>query len=191
MCFLLQVGFPWHLPPSTAAHLQALLGIVPGPGPLRVPSPWSLLVYIFSFKISLSFLCCHSVNMNLSKLWKIVENGRTWRTTVYVVEKSQTRLSNWTTTRSSFRTPRGRIFLLFLYLLFKTMLPTLVFLGFPCGSAGKESACSVGDLGLIPRLGRSPGEGKGYPLQYSGLENSMNCIVHGVSKSQTRLSNFH
>ena len=63
--------------------------------------------------------------------------------------------------------------------------------GFPCGSAGKESACSVGDLGLIPRLGRSPGEGKGYPLQYSGLENSMNCIVHGVSKSQTRLSNFH
>ena len=45
-------------------------------------------------------------------------------------------------------------------------------LGFPCGSAGKESACNVGDLGLIPGLGRSPGEGKGYPLQYSGLENS-------------------
>ena len=44
--------------------------------------------------------------------------------------------------------------------------------GFPCGSAGKESACNVGDLGLIPGLGRSPGEGKGYPLQYSGLENS-------------------
>ena len=47
------------------------------------------------------------------------------------------------------------------------------FLGFPCGSAGKESACSVGDLGSIPGLGRSLGEGKGYPLQYSGLENSM------------------
>jgi len=46
-------------------------------------------------------------------------------------------------------------------------------LGFPCGSAGKESACNVGDLGSIPGLGRSPGEGKGYPLQYSGLENSM------------------
>ena len=45
--------------------------------------------------------------------------------------------------------------------------------GFPCGSAGKESACSVGDLGLIPGLGGSPGERKGYPLQYSGLENSM------------------
>ena len=45
--------------------------------------------------------------------------------------------------------------------------------GFPCGSAGKESACTAGDLGLIPGLGRSPGEGKGYPLHYSGLENSM------------------
>ena len=48
-------------------------------------------------------------------------------------------------------------------------LPTPVFLGFPCGSAGKESTCSVEDLDLIPELGRSPGEGKGYPLQYSGL----------------------
>ena len=49
-------------------------------------------------------------------------------------------------------------------------------LGLPCGSAGKESACNVGDLGLIPELGRSPGEGKGYPLQYSGLENFTDCI---------------
>ena len=56
---------------------------------------------------------------------------------------------------------------------------------FPCGSAGKESACNVGDLVSIPGLGRSPGEGKGYPLQYSGLENSMDCIVHGGAKSQT------
>ena len=64
-------------------------------------------------------------------------------------------------------------------------------LGFLGGSAGKESTCSVGDLGLIPELGRSPGEGKGYPLQYSGLENSMDSIVHGVAKSQTRLSDFH
>ena len=63
--------------------------------------------------------------------------------------------------------------------------------GFPCGSAGKESACNAGDLGLISGLGRSAGEGKGYPLQYSGLENSMDCIVHRVIKSQTRLSNFH
>ena len=57
--------------------------------------------------------------------------------------------------------------------------------GFPCGSAGKESACNAGDLGSISGLGRSPGEGKGYPLQYSGLENSMDCIVHGVAKSRT------
>ena len=52
-------------------------------------------------------------------------------------------------------------------------LPTAVFLGFPCGSADKESTCHAGDLGLIPGLGRSPGEGKGYPLQCSDLENSM------------------
>jgi len=63
--------------------------------------------------------------------------------------------------------------------------------GFPCGSAGKESASDAGDLGLIHGLGRFPGEGKGYPLQYSGLENSMNYIVHGVTKSWTRLSNFY
>ena len=50
-------------------------------------------------------------------------------------------------------------------------------MGFLCGSAGKESACNTGDLGLFPGLGTSPGEGKGYPLQYSGLENSMNCIL--------------
>ena len=70
-------------------------------------------------------------------------------------------------------------------------LPTPVLLGFSCGSAGKESACSAGDLGLIPGLGRSPGEGKGFPLQYSGLENSTDCIVHGVAKSQTQLSDSH
>ena len=64
-------------------------------------------------------------------------------------------------------------------------LPIPVFLGFSCGSAGKESACNAGDLGLIPGLGRSPGEGKGYLLQYSGLENSMDYIVHGVTKSGT------
>ena len=63
--------------------------------------------------------------------------------------------------------------------------------GFPCGSAGKESTCNAGDLGLIPGLGRSSGEGKGYPLQYSGLENSTDCIVHGVAKCGTRLSDFH
>ena len=57
---------------------------------------------------------------------------------------------------------------------------------FPGGSDGKASACNVGDLGLIPGLGRSPGGGKGYPLWYSGLENSMNCIVRGgLKESET------
>ena len=65
-------------------------------------------------------------------------------------------------------------------------------LGLPwCGSADKESACSVGDLGLIPGLRRSPGEGNSYSLQYSGLENPMNCIAHAVAKSRTQLSDFH
>ena len=63
--------------------------------------------------------------------------------------------------------------------------------GFPGSSAGKESACSARDLGSIPGLGRSPGEGTGYTLQYSGLENPMDCIVHGVTKSWIQLSDFH
>ena len=63
-------------------------------------------------------------------------------------------------------------------------------MGFSDSSVGKESACNVGDLGLIPGLVRSPEEGKGYPFQYSGLENPMDYVVHGVEKSQTRLSDF-
>ena len=59
-----------------------------------------------------------------------------------------------------------------------------MYLDFPCGSASKESTCNVGDLGSIPGLGKSPGEGKGYPLQYSGLENSMDYTVRGVTKNQ-------
>ena len=65
-----------------------------------------------------------------------------------------------------------------------------MFLGFPGGSAGKDSACNVGYPGSIPGLRRSPEEGKGYPLQYSGLENAMDCIVHGVAKSWTRQSDL-
>ena len=69
-------------------------------------------------------------------------------------------------------------------------------MGFPGGSDGTEPTCNMGDLGLIPGLGQSPGEGNGYPLQYSGLENSMDkgawrAIVHGVTKSWTLLSKFH
>ena len=71
-----------------------------------------------------------------------------------------------------------------------------IFMGFPGGSDGKESAQNAGDLGLIPELGRSPGEGNGYPFQYSYLENSMDkqawqAIVHVVAKSWTRLSDSY
>ena len=64
-------------------------------------------------------------------------------------------------------------------------------MGFPRGSAGKESACNAGDLDSIPGLGRFPREWNSSPLQYSDLENPMDYIVHGVAKSQTRLSDFH
>ena len=64
-------------------------------------------------------------------------------------------------------------------------------LGFPHSLVGKESTCNAGDLVLVPGLGRSPGDGKGYPLWYSGQENSMDCIVPGVAKSGTQLSDFH
>ena len=67
----------------------------------------------------------------------------------------------------------------------------MLLLYLPFWLAGKESVCNVIDMSSVPGLGRSPGEGNGYPLQYSGLENSMDCIVHGVTKSQTQLSNFH
>ena len=75
-------------------------------------------------------------------------------------------------------------------------LPTPVFSGFLGGSDSKESACNVGDLGSIPGHGSSPGEGNSYPLQYSGLENSMDrgawqVTVHRVTKNRTQLSNFH
>ena len=63
--------------------------------------------------------------------------------------------------------------------------------GFPDSSVGKESTCSVGDLGSMPGLERSPGEGNSYPLQYFGLENSTGCINHRVEKSRTRLSDFY
>ena len=60
-----------------------------------------------------------------------------------------------------------------------------------CGSADEESPCNVGDLVSVPELGRYLGEGKGYPLQYFGPENSVDCIVHVVTKSRTQLSDFH
>ena len=65
------------------------------------------------------------------------------------------------------------------------------FIGFPGGSDGKESACKAGDMGSIPGSEKSPGEWNGYPLQYSGQKKSMDCIVHGVTKTRTQLSYFH
>ena len=81
------------------------------------------------------------------------------------------------------RTETLGLLLLFHYYNFIFSSPCLPFKLISGGSAGKESLCNVGDLGLIPGLGRSPGEGSSYPLQYSDLENSMDYIVHGVAKS--------
>ena len=67
----------------------------------------------------------------------------------------------------------------------------MVAVGFLGGSDGKDSACNAGDLGSIPGLGISLGEGISHPLQYSFLENSMDCIAHGFPKSETQLSDFH
>ena len=72
---------------------------------------------------------------------------------------------------------------LYMFLYSYHFISVLLAHGLPCGSAEKEFACNVGDLGSIHGLGRSPGEGKGYPLQYSGLKNSMDYIVHGVTES--------
>ena len=91
----------------------------------------------------------------------------------------------------SFWLIENNLFILHLHSCGGLTVPEGVILGFPAGSAGKESACNVGDLGLIPGLGRSPGEENGYPLQYSDLENLMNCVVHRVAKSRTQLSDFH
>ena len=109
-----------------------------------------------------------SMDMDLSKLWEVVEDRETWRAAVPGDTKSWT----WT----------GHL--------------ALNTKGIPGDSDGKESAFKVGDLGLIPGLRRSPGEGNGYQLQYSFLENSVDggawwATVHRVTKSLTWLSEFH
>ena len=122
--------------------------------------------------------------------WRIPWAEEPWATVHRVAESDITEGTNSFTLRNSPRIKRDNtdkgvdssrsITILNIYVLHSTS-----------GSAGKESTCNVGDLDSIPGLGRSPGEGKGYSLQYSGLENSMDCIVHGVAKSHTQLSNFH
>ena len=101
-----------------------------------------------------------------------------WQVTVHGVTESQTGLSNY------------------YYAIRITRLPCVIFVYFPGGSDGKESACNAGDPGSIPGLGRSHGEGNGNPPQYSCLENSMDrgvwrVKVHGFAKSQTQQSDFH
>ena len=70
-------------------------------------------------------------------------------------------------------------------------LSTIYYVGFPGGSAGKKSTCSVGELGSIRGLGWSPGERISYPLLYSGLENPIDCIIHDITKSHTHPNAFH
>ena len=131
-----------------------------------------------------------------------------WPDAVQGVTKNWTWLSNWTELNwtscswifglmSDINMEKLSFCFFFFLLLFRSFLadiPITWTLHFGCcPTAGKESACIAGDLGSVPELGRSPGEGKSYPLQYSALENSMDFffIVYGVTKSHTWLSDFH
>ena len=111
-----------------------------------------------------------------------------WWAAIYGVTQSRTWLKQLSSSSSSIH--------IYIYIYIYAYVYVIIYIyiytyGFPAGSAGKESACNVGNPSSIPGLGRIPGEGNGYPLQYSGLKNSMDCIIHGVAKSELWLSDFH
>ena len=144
------------------------------------------------------------MDMNLSKLQEMVKERRAWHAAVHGVAKSWTARSDWTAAKRSWvnfwvplhncplEGPQTLCSHSLLALFLRRILCQALW-GFPGGSDGKESACNVGDQGLIPGLGRSLGKGGGYTLQYSFLENPMDrgawrATVHGVTKSWTQVS---
>ena len=135
------------------------------------------------------------MDMSSSKLWELMMDREAWHAAVHGAAKSRTRLSDWTELNGP--TPifwPGEFHGLYSRWGHKESDRTewlslcnwlYLCLGFPGGSAGKEATCNAGDPRPIPGLGRSSWEANGYPHQYSGLENSMDCIVHGVAESNT------
>ena len=114
----------------------------------------------------------NSIDMSLSKHWEIVKDREAWHAAVHEVKEL------YTTTEQGFRYLGKPFYVYFCKGVFGCKYHLK-----PGGSADRESACNTWDLGSIPGLGRSPGEGDSYPLQHSGLENSMDCIAHGVPES--------